>query len=300
MVVRIVRAIMAIAISSLFGVGCAELQTESPSVNSSDLKVHAAGWKNPGSEAFHGVAIEQANWSMQNCKSCHGGRFDGGKVEVSCLTCHTKPGGPEHCSTCHGGLGASPPRSIAGESSPAIRGVGAHAIHLSGSSISDAISCGECHSVPGSVSDAGHLDMTRPADVLLASTLANTTTNESHTVDYDLQLPLVEPNSAYDAEHLTCGSTYCHGDFKNGNAFSPVWNDPSGVQMACGTCHGDTSRPAGAGRALPRTSEAGGTHPNSTSCSACHSGVIDANGVIVNKSKHINGKLNVFGQERDF
>jgi hypothetical protein len=64
-----------------------------------------------------------------------------------------------------------------------------------------------------------------------------------------------------------------------GNA-SPVWT----ASAACGTCHG-----------LPPT---GHTAATLTTCVNCHSGMIDATGTITDKTKHVNGKINVFGQER--
>jgi hypothetical protein len=53
-------------------------------------------------------------------------------------------------------------------------------------------------------------------------------------------------------------------------------------------------------RALPKTSAEGGTHPNNLNCSGCHGDVVNASLSFVNAGKHINGKLNVFGTERDF
>ncbi|MER3525173.1 MAG: hypothetical protein C4326_14280 [Ignavibacteria bacterium] len=113
--------------------------------------------------------------------------------------------------------------------------------------------------------------------------------------------PCSKPNPAYDANTLSCASTYCHGNFKNGNPnLVPTWTDTTGAAMACGTCHGDVTKPTLAEKALPKTSAQGGTHPNSLACSSCHADVVDANARIINPVKHVNGKLNVFGFERDF
>jgi hypothetical protein len=55
-------------------------------------------------------------------------------------------------------------------------------------------------------------------------------------------------------------------------------------------------------RSVPKTTAQGGTHPDLTSlgitCNVCHGDVVDANYRIINTAKHINGKLNVLGEER--
>ncbi|MDP4196679.1 MAG: hypothetical protein Q8940_16615, partial [Bacteroidota bacterium] len=72
-----------------------------------------------------------------------------------------------------------------------------------------------------------------------------------------------------------------------GANFSPKWTQVDGSQAACGTCHG-----------LPPKGHIG--YPNNlpvTACgnSGCHSGVVDINGNIIDKNKHINGAINVRG-----
>jgi predicted CxxxxCH...CXXCH cytochrome family protein len=123
-----------------------------------------------------------------------------------------------------------------------------------------------------------------------------TVTNEPATTNYDPSQSTVVPQPVYDSALLQCSNTYCHGNFKNANpAFSPSWTDTTAAATACGTCHGDTSKPTLAERARP-----GGSHPVSTNCVGCHGAVVDASLKIIDKAKHMNGKLNVFGGERDF
>ena len=65
---------------------------------------------------------------------------------------------------------------------------------------------------------------------------------------------------------------------------------------ACGTCHGDVST----GSPLPKTPSQGGTHPPNQNCQLCHADVVEVSGAtytIIDKSKHINVKLNLFGNE---
>jgi hypothetical protein len=69
-----------------------------------------------------------------------------------------------------------------------------------------------------------------------------------------------------------------------GDNASPEWTDPDAV--FCGSCHG-----------LPPT----GHNPfELDACANCHSSVVDATGSIIDKTKHVNGLLNVFGQEFPF
>ncbi|MEK9139241.1 MAG: CxxxxCH/CxxCH domain-containing protein [Bacteroidota bacterium] len=286
----------------LSGAGCSELQDNlvAPPQRSQSLVVHSEGWLKAGTTEFHGKYIRSQIWQMSSCWTCHGRNYVGGSSQVSCLTCHSKPGGPENCTTCHGSTNSAPPRDLDGNTSTTVRTVGAHQSHLSGAGATDGIRCSECHSVPASVYVPGHVDIKLPAEVLFVDTLANTVTNEPTTADYDLVLPTVRPSSSWDPNVLKCSNTYCHGDFKNGNNYSPTWTSVGAGEARCGTCHGDVTKATLAERALPKTSARGGTHPNTTQCSVCHVGIVDANLGITNKPKHMNGKLNVFGDERDF
>lgn len=276
--------------------GCADPKDAIPPAASAGGRVHPAGWASPGSPSFHGTAIRDQHWEMHSCRSCHGSRYDGGISNVSCLTCHTELGGPENCSTCHGGDNPAPPRDLSGNTARQARGVGAHQRHLLGGSLSAGMLCSQCHRTPSAVAASGHLDSTVGAEVLFDNSLALTVTNEPTTLTYDSLLPLNTPTPTYDTDAQTCATGYCHGDFKNGNpSFLPVWNDDTGASAACGTCHGDVSKPTLAERALP-----GGFHPNDTHCVNCHASVVDANLRIIDKFKHVDGKLDLSGEQRDF
>ncbi|MBI3787270.1 MAG: CxxxxCH/CxxCH domain-containing protein, partial [Ignavibacteriales bacterium] len=251
------------------------------------------GWATASSASFHGKAIKDQNWDMRGCQTCHGKTYAGGFTGVSCTKCHNQPAGPENCITCHGSVtSAAPPNDLDGRTDRALKTVGAHQIHILGSSLAGPVVCSECHKVPSTVYDAGHVDSQRPAEVMFNNDLTNTKTTG------------VTPAPSYNASNATCGSTYCHGAFKNGNTtFAPVWNDPSGTQMACGTCHGDVTKTTLAEKALPKTTAEGGTHPvypKDLTCASCHGDVIDATMKIINPAKHINGKLNLLGAEQSF
>ena len=302
---RILFLTMTTSAIALLG-GCTDLKDGLPAPVASGVQVHEPSWTVKTSPKFHGNAIREANWEMRTCKKCHGQQYDGGTSNVSCNQCHTAIGGVENCATCHGSSNPAPPRDLGTNTSKSARGVGAHQIHYLGDPLSGVtMRCQECHAVPGGIYDAGHIDTTPNAEVLLNSPLARTVTNEPTTQNYSSSLPLFTPNPSYGAATITCASTYCHGNFKNGNTgFAPVRNDGSGAQMACGTCHGDLAKPTAFERALPKAIGQGGTHPPVTNpvtpCATCHVGIIDANMRIINASKHINGKLNLGGEEVDF
>ncbi len=280
----------------VFAIGCADLKDELPAPVDAGIVVHPSAFLNPSSENFHGKAIRLAGWKMDNCQSCHGVYYDGGRAQLSCLTCHTKPGGPENCTTCHGSSNPAPPRDLSGNTSSTSRGVGAHQAHL-GNTFAKAVSCNECHVVPSTLYATGHVDSHSPAEVVFNNPLASTKTNVPGTQNYSSSLPLFEPNPQFNSIQGTCSNVYCHGHFKNGNTDNVVtWT----AKKECGTCHGDATKTALAEKALPKTSASGGTHPNVLTCAVCHADVVNAQLDIIAPEKHINGKLNIFGSERDF
>lgn len=299
-----IRNLMLAASTVVLIGGCAELKDTLPAPVASGVQVHEKSWVDKSSPSFHGNAIRMDNWDMRSCQKCHGAKYAGGISNVSCATCHTQPGSVENCATCHGSVNPAPPRDLSGNTSRSSRGVGAHQVHFVGGSLASAMMCQDCHVVPGAIYVAGHIDNTPNAEVVMNSPLARTRTNKPGTANYSASLPEFVPNPSYDPASLTCGSTYCHGNFKNGNVnFAPVWTAASGTQAACGTCHGDVSKPTLMERALPKTAANGGTHPaipTGWTCANCHGDVVDANTRIINPAKHINGKLNIGPLELDY
>jgi predicted CxxxxCH...CXXCH cytochrome family protein len=267
------------------GVGC-----NTPNCHPA-IGVHREGIVDPVSDNFHGKYIKNNNWEMRTCQPCHGEKYAGGLVSPTCNDCHTYLGGPENCTTCHGGSTSNaPPKDLNGNTSTSERGVGAHQAHLQENSIGKMLRCTECHNVPGGVYTPGHIDSDNRAEVVMNNPLANLLTNDPSTSEYDPSLPLFEPDPLYNSSTLSCSNTYCHGNFKNGNLNNiVVWTDPASAE--CGTCHGNATSP------LPKTNSEGGSHPGSTNCSICHSGVVDADLNIINPSKHIDGLLNLFGND---
>ncbi len=269
------------------GVGCFQCHNSYP---------HSSGWNQTTNAEFHGKYLHTKNWDLFSCQGCHGSSYDGGVVtNKSCMTaqCHVDANqikkSPEACNTCHGmfkGVATvvktwAPPRGILGDTSTTSRSVGAHQAHLVAGKLGKPLKCAECHQVPAQTFVNGHLDTNLPAEVAMKDTLARIVTGNGSII----------PNPLYSFSEGSCSNTYCHGYFKNGNqSFKPNWTDLTGNQIKCGTCHGDVNKPTLAERALPR-----GTHIQSVAipCSYCHYETVDANLNIINKAKHVNGKVDL-------
>jgi predicted CxxxxCH...CXXCH cytochrome family protein len=278
-------------------VGCSDPQTPSPS-GGVEPQVHPDGWVTVNSPEFHGAYIAARNYEFDDCRSCHGNDYSGGLVGVSCRDCHSDAAGPEACNTCHGAFAAdasdlrnvAPPAGLDGETLASQPAVGAHQRHLRYNPSRPVIeACQECHRVPTDMRSAGHLDALGPtADVVFADSMASLTTESGVRI----------PAPVFDPGTHSCSGTYCHGNWGllkaqsandfvyvadkiEGNVAAPVWTSPS--TAACGTCHG-----------LPPT----GHEPHAlTECADCHDGVVDAAGGIADSTLHMNGKINVFGEE---
>jgi len=252
----------------------------------STIPVHVDGIVNPGSPNFHGKYVAaNLGWDMRECGSCHAANYSGGIAAPSCLTCHTSTNGPEACNTCHGDFNdptkIAPPTALNGSLITTYPGVGAHITHLYENSVGKEILCATCHKVPSSYSSEGHLGNDDKAEVIFGELAIHRGVN---------------PN--YNFTNNTCSDTYCHGNFifykdsstyafaytaatMVGNNVNAKWNQVDGSQAACGTCHG-----------LPPTGHVAATL---TTCINCHQGVVDNQGNIIDKTKHINGVKNVFG-----
>ena len=268
--------------------GCSDFNTNvAPPVKAG---VHPQGFEKSTGQNSHTKFIAESGYNLKQCQQCHAADYTGGTAGVSCLSCHTNPGGPEACNTCHGNplnpAQISPPLALDGSSSTKDKGVGAHAVHLKESKLTVAKACNECHIVPATFDAVGHIDNTPGAEVNFG-TLASK--------------GITAPK--YDASNLTCTNIYCHGNFRFAKDSSSyqfeyadsviqgenpvfVWNKVDGTQDKCGSCH----------LLPPRGHANAGTDPQAKTCSACHYGVVNPDGTIKDITKHINGKINVFGK----
>lgn len=159
------------------------------------------------------------------------------------------------CSQCHGSeQNYAPPKSLTGETQTSARGVGAHQIHLTGSGLGAPVSCKECHHVPITSGDEGHID-TLPADLTWGPLASMGTTPE------------------WQAGSAKCLNVYCHGESE------PVWTVVDGTYSSCGSCHG-----------MPPADP----HTDEDDCEDCHEKVVGENDTIIKPDLHINGVVDFF------
>lgn len=290
--VKYILVCLSLILVTIYVASCSDLDPNIPPPPA--VLVHGEGVDSVNSPNWHGNLVKSYNWSLVVCTDCHGPDYSGGLVNESCLDCHVLTQGPENCTTCHGSLSSyAPPKDLEGNISNSEPGVGAHQEHLKLNDVGKPVWCSECHIVPQSLYAPGHIDSDQPAEVIFNGPRSLTVTNEPGTSEYDPSLPTFEPDPSFDYSALTCANTYCHGYFKNGNLDTkPVWNNPSTAQ--CGSCHGQGSNP------LPKLASQGGSHPANSNCYICHSGVVDEDLKIINPEKHIDGLLNLFGNDINY
>jgi predicted CxxxxCH...CXXCH cytochrome family protein len=220
-------------------------------------------WTEPRSPAdacgsCHGLPPPAPHPQWPECYRCHGevigadGRFvapekhvDGVvQAQASCRACHGSEASP------------APPRDLAGQTSTAAIGVGAHATHLAGGVASRPVPCGACHLVPAVVGDAGHLGAL-PAEVTFAEAAVAGGRKPS-----------------WDRAARRCADTWCHGPAAP--APSPDWTAPG--TLGCTGCHG-----------MPPPAP----HPQLANCTLCHAAVVDADKHISQRALHVNGVVDV-------
>ena len=246
---------------------------------------HPEEFEEPGSANFHGKFIaSQLRWNLSVCQQCHGVDYAGGKVGESCLECHTLPGGPEACNTCHGNSNnPAPPKDLRGNTERSAIGVGAHQKHVAETTITTLLGCQSCHPPLTGFDDPAHIN--------------NPITPEIQFCELATDSSWLNP--VWDSTTATCSQVYCHGAFKfrkdeSANQYAYVdsvitgvsapvfWTEePSGE--ACALCH-----------ALPPAGHLGeGLFTTPQSCSGCHTAVVNPDGSIKDPSLHINGKADL-------
>lgn len=265
---------------------------------------HSVKFNFGGTRLSHVSYMKANTYPFAQCQKCHAVDYTGGTTGVSCSGghCHAtaagQPKSPEACNTCHGDFRAdaddtnswAPPRAVSGDTATTYHGVGAHQLHLGGTGLTSnyRVPCEGCHNVPATVSAPGHLDTQGPAEVIIRADLALTPSDG------------LTPSPTYDPSTQKCSGTYCHGAWQlrastspfdrsyysdsvmTGAFAAPRWTGGA-AEAACGTCHG-----------LPPKGHA--PYPINQ-CYACHSGVVNAQGQIIDKTKHMNGLIDVYGNE---
>lgn len=261
----------------------------------SGVYCHGGGWTDTA--ATH----PEPRWldRFEGCASCHGAPPATPHAQAEgCADCHVeviaKDGsfldttlhlngrlelGPSSCDGCHGGTDGGPPPDLDGRSSPSLPTVGAHLAHAQPKlRLGNPVECGECHLVPATVTDPGHIDSDRPAEVfpLGAGPLS---ASDGASPSYD---------------RPTCAGNYCHGGGASlGADQSPAkldtlnWTRDAVGQVFCGSCHGIP----------PQTS----SHPSpveSQTCASCHATSVDAFGNILfeeGRTLHMDGTVDLAG-----
>lgn len=249
-----------------------------------------------GSESLGGMHVEPT-WTNvggleAKCGSCHGLPPPRPHVaNLACDQCHTEtagpgatiadrflhvngtldiPGGP--CNQCHGDATSSaPPRDLAGNTTTAAPGVGAHRRHLDASemTISTPLSCDACHELPPI--SGSHMSGT--TDLVFSGIALGTVPGAP--VGH-------QTTPSYSTATRQCSNVYCHGGWieagnpSGGASIAPIWNQVDGSQVSCGSCHG-----------FPPPAP----HPPSTACANCHPAVVNDQLEIVDPSRHVNGQV---------
>ncbi len=197
----------------LCGAGCDDPRTLGGACTTDcGATIHPPGILDPTSPSFHGALLESQNWNFALCASCHGSDFSGGTSGVSCLSCHAA--GPTACVTCHGNGPTS----------------NAHPDHAN--TTLTTVSCAECHVVPTSWDQDGHIlhngvAITAPAAVTFGARASlGDPANRAAPPTWD---------------GATCTNVYCHGAVLGnggGTATAIRWNDPTPTG-GCDRCHGN-------------------------------------------------------------
>jgi predicted CxxxxCH...CXXCH cytochrome family protein len=188
-------------------------------------------------------------------------------VGLDCVSCHQHIDGflpTAGCNVCHGNVtNAAPPVDTNGFSDTTLVTVGAHQSHMVTGTTRLAIACDECHIVPGSAADPGHIEVP-PAEV----TFGPLATTGSLTPDWNVSSPNL------------CTNTYCHGaSIGGGTNKTPDWTNTGGGEADCGTCHG-TPPPS--------------PHMQQLTCNPCHPDTVTvAETIDVPGGFHINGTVDL-------
>jgi len=271
--------------------GCADCHSDTASNNTAikagtGITKHVNATKDVVIIANGGTRDDYSSGS-KTCSTlnCHGSSSPAWDTDFTgidpCTRCHgeTVSGSATDAQKAPGGAGTD----TNGDSSASDAQVGAHQVHLgSTSNYSEDVACSECHNVPGTVTEAGHIDNALPGDVNFG-TLATKGGVLSPTYSGGV-----------------CTNVYCHGggmpnQSDSGLDPTPVWSDvaylngtPNIAGGDCDKCHG--SPPSGASYSPNSHSGSEGIGD----CNGCHSH-INVDGSIANTVLHINGSIEASG-----
>ena len=221
-----------------------------------------------GCGSCHGTPPPAPHPQIDDCSRCHGDVVAPDDVSIMDRSRHVDGvvdlAFDTACTACHGSVNPAPPVDLSGATATTSAGVGAHQTHVLGTVRARAVPCAECHSVPSTVLEAGHVDSFPPAELIFSGAA-------------------VAFGGAPSYAAGSCQNTSCHGGvFPKGHASggsntAPVWTTVDGSQSACGTCHGLPP---------PPPHPLGSLNPV---CSACHENIASDNLTFVNPELHVDG-----------
>jgi predicted CxxxxCH...CXXCH cytochrome family protein len=169
------------------------------------------------------------------------------------------------CTGCHGqNNDPTPPPAVDGTFSTESIAVGAHQIHMRGSTLAGPVDCAECHILPLAANGTEHPDpWGSPA-----------------AVDFGNLARMESTNPVWDREARTCAGTFCHGATLRGakDRPPPIWTRVDGSQLKCDACHGNPP---------------GWDHVQDNQCEKCHGDVVSAGGIIKAPKLHVNGQIDI-------
>lgn len=241
---------------------------------------HPDSWLDSNSSDFHGDVVFATG--SRSCEECHGSDLDGGRVEVSCIDCHTSLAG--FCTGCHGGYDNStgaPPYGLRGETDDTTLAVGAHTIHMEGSSLAAAVECNACHNVPAFVFDSAHYDSNNLSEGLSTDSVAEIVWHGYSDGG----------GAVWNRNARVCSGTYCHGNFDGGNKGNvAAWTAEN--QADCGSCHDTGDDPS-------RLQWKHEFHVATAGlkCIECHANVVDSSLAIVQPNLHVNGTVDTLTRD---
>lgn len=68
--------------------GCGKLNEDLPAPSKPGAQIHEAGWNEKTSANFHGTVLNNGNYDLDKCVTCHAKSFAGGTSGVGCFSCH--------------------------------------------------------------------------------------------------------------------------------------------------------------------------------------------------------------------
>jgi len=259
---------------------------------------------NKGVSATYSGDSTPQNSNFGSCSTtvCHGSNSaawgTAGPTNGVCTTCHGQNNfsyaNVSSSQIAPGGTGVD----TAGNTAATSARVGAHLVHLTGSSnMSAPMECGSCHIVVTSVQQASHLNFTT-ATITLQGLAHNGTKS---------------PTATKTGGVYSCSSTYCHSANRplgaaagqSGVNTPPAWTNTTligGTTIAdscTAKCH---NMPPGAGVSTDTHAalSAVTTFSGLSACSGCHSETLNLNPtsfatMFKDKTKHIDGQVQAAG-----